>query len=96
MDGPVFTRDDRRDRENRRKHGVSFEEASTAFSGKNARLMHDPDHSRGEDRFLLLGLSANLRLLVVCHTYRQDEREIRVISARRASPKERQQYGRFL
>lgn len=96
MDGPVFTRDDRRDRENRRKHGVSFEEASTAFSDENARLMHDPDHSRGEDRFLLLGLSANLRLLIVCHTYRQDEREIRVISARRASPKERQKYRRFL
>lgn len=96
MDAIAFAWDDRKDRENRRKHGVSFDEASTAFSDENARLKHDPDHSQGEDRFLLLGFSAQLRLLVVCHTYRQGEQEIRIISARRASPKEREQYGRFL
>ena len=59
-------------------------------------MKHDPDHSKQEDRFILLGFSAKLRLLVVVHAYRQDETEIRVISARKAEPKERKQYGTFL
>ena len=88
--------DDRKERDNRRKHGVSFEEAATAFADENARLKHDPDHSQDEDRFLLLGFSAKLRLLVVVHAYRQDETEITIISARKAVPKERKQYGGFL
>jgi uncharacterized DUF497 family protein len=52
--------------------------------------------SKDEDRFLLLGFSAKLRLLVVVHAYRQDDKEIRIISARKAMPKERKQYGGFL
>jgi uncharacterized DUF497 family protein len=96
MDGITFSWDDRKDRENQRKHGVSFEEAATAFADENARLKHDPDHSQDEDRFILLGFSAKLRLLVVAHAYRQDETEVRIISARRASRKERKQYGVFL
>lgn len=57
---------------NQRKHGVSFDEASTAFSDDHALLLDDPDHSPDEDRFLLLGLGASLRLLVVVHCYREE------------------------
>ena len=96
MNEVSFSWDDRKERDNRRKHGVSFEEAATAFADENARVKHDPDHSQDEDRFLLLGFSAKLRLLVVVHAYRQDETEIRIISARKAVPKERKQYGGFL
>ncbi len=68
----------------------------TVFADENARLKHDPDHSQDEDRFILLGFSAKLRLLVVVHACRQDDKEIRIISARKATPKERKQYGGFL
>ena len=96
MDEITFSWDDRKERENQRKHGVSFEEAATAFADENARLKHDSDHSKDEDRFVLMGFSAKLRLLVVVHAYRQGEKEIRIISARKAVPKERKQYGQFL
>jgi len=96
MDRLIFSWDDRKDRANRHKHGVSFEEAATAFADENARLKHDPDHSEDEDRFVLLGLSAEFRLLVVAHAYRRDETEIRIISARKAIRKEHKQYGEFL
>ena len=92
MDDIRFEWDDRKDAANRRKHGVAFSEAASAFSDEAALLRGDPDHSTREDRFLLLGLSSRPRLLVVCHTYRQDDEVIRIISARSASPKERQQY----
>ena len=88
--------DERKDRENQRKHGVSFEEAATAFADENARLRHDPDHSQEEDRFLLLGFSAKLRLLVVAHAYRQDGKQIRIVSARKATRNEGKQYGQLL
>lgn len=65
MNGITFSWDERKDYENRRKHGVSFDEAATVFADENARLTHDPDHSQDEERFLLLGFSAKLRLLVV-------------------------------
>ena len=81
---------------NHRKHGVSFEEASTVFADENAQLRYDPDHSQAEDRFLLLGISAHLRLLVVCHAYRENDEVIRIISARKATPNERRQYGSYL
>ncbi len=90
----TFEWDPRKNAANRRKHGVSFEEAETAFSDEGALLLDDPDHSRAEDRFVLLGLSAALRLLVVCHTYRRDDAVIRLISARKATPAERVQYVR--
>ncbi|MCX7004291.1 MAG: BrnT family toxin [bacterium] len=82
--------------ENQRKHAVSFEEATTVFADENARVKHDPDHSREEDRFILLGFSARLRLLIVCHAYREHDEVIRIISARRATPNERKQYGSYL
>ncbi len=92
----VFSWDDRKARDNLRKHGVSFEEATTAFADERARLKHDPDHSHDEDRFVLLGFSAKLRLLVVVHADRQNETEIRIISGRKATRNERKQYGELL
>ncbi len=92
----TFSWDKRKERENERKHGISFEEASTAFADENARLKHDPDHSQQEDRFILLGLSAKLRILVVAHACRADGNQIRIISARKATRNERKQYGQFL
>jgi uncharacterized DUF497 family protein len=77
---------------NEKKHGVSFEEARTAFFDERARLIDDPDHSEEEDRFVLLGLGCNLRLLIVCHCYRAEGGVIRIISARKATPYESRQY----
>ena len=91
-----FAWDKAKEAENRRKHGVSFAEAATVFGDENARLKHDPDHSQTEDRFILLGVSARLRLLLVCHAYRENDEMIRIISARKATPNERQQYGSHL
>ena len=91
-----FAWDQAKAAENRRKHGVTFEEASTVFADENGRLKHDPDHSQAEDRFILLGFSARLRLLLVCHAYRENDEVIRIISARKATPNERQQYGSHL
>ena len=78
---------------NQEKHGVSFDEAATVFSDENGRLIPDPDHSEEEDRFILLGMSWSLRILVVCHCYREASNVIRIISARKASRSERAQYG---
>ena len=89
-----FDWDPKKNRENRRDHGVSFEEAETAFADEHGLFMADPDHSEDEDRFILLGLSARLRLLVVCHTYREEDEVIRLISARKADRSERAQYSR--
>ena len=89
-----FEWDQRKDRANHKKHGVSFEEASTVFSDEHALLLDDLEHSEQEDRFVLLGLSAMLRTLVVCHCYRKSDEIIRIISARRATRMERNQYNR--
>ncbi len=82
----------RKNAANKRKHGVSFEEASTVFGDERALLLGDPDHSDAEDRFILLGLSASLNTLVVCHCYREAEEVIRIISARKANKAERTEY----
>lgn len=73
---------------NLEKHGVSFEEAQTAFKDYNALRIYDPDHSDDEERFVLLGLSSKLRILVVCHCYRENDDLIRIISARKATKQE--------
>lgn len=80
---------------NARKHGVSFDEAETAFLDDHALVLDDPDHAAaaGEDRSLLLGLSTGLRLLLVVHCYRERDSVIRIISARKATRSERAQYG---
>jgi uncharacterized DUF497 family protein len=76
---------------NSRKHGISFEEASTAFEDDLAMTSADPDHSDGEHRWVTLGISARRRLLVVSHT-EEEEDIIRVISARPATRAERKLY----
>lgn len=73
---------------NRRKHGVTFEEARSVFYDDFAFQFFDDDHSEGEDRFILLGLSDQRRLLIVCHCERQHGEVIRIISARRATKSE--------
>ncbi len=89
-----FAWDETKDRENRRKHGVSFEEARTVFYDEHAERFFDPDHSGQEDRFLMLGMSLRLRVLVVCHCYRGSDSVIRIISARKATRGEQADYGR--
>ncbi len=74
------------------KHGVSFEEAASVFYDGLAVEFYDDENSEWEDRFLLLGLSATLRLLMVCHCYRADESVIRIISARKATKNEAKYY----
>jgi len=88
-----FEWDERKAAANVKKHGVSFEEARSAFYDERAKLIDDPDHSEDEeDRFVLLGLISALRLLVVCHCYRGDGGVIRIISARKATAKETKSY----
>lgn len=91
-----FVWDQRKSSVNRKKHGVSFEEAEAVFYDPNARLISDPDHSDEEDRFILLGLSEKLRVLIVCHCYRQDDTLIRIISARKADRQEIGIYEEYL
>lgn len=86
--------DPKKEANNREKHGVSFEEAKSVFYDESAKLIHDPDHSEGEDRFILIGFSSALRLLVVCHCYRESESSIRIISARKATKSEAKNYQR--
>jgi hypothetical protein len=84
--------DERKNRENQRKHGVSFEEAKTVFFDQQAVEFHDDEHGKREDRFLLLGVSAKLRILMVCHCLREGGDVIRIISARKATKNEQREY----
>jgi hypothetical protein len=77
---------------NLKKHSISFEEAETSFSDPKALIIPDPEHSIEEERLILLGLSSNLRFLVVVHCYRENDAVIRIISARKASKIERKVY----
>lgn len=79
---------------NATKHGVSFEEAETVFYDENALVIDDPDHSQTEDRFIIMGISKQERMLVVVHCFRRQGTSIRIISARRAGTKEQQPYWR--
>ena len=92
MSGLRFVWDTRKSRANRSKHGISFEEAESAFLDENGKLYFDPDHSEAEDRFILLGMSFRLRVLVVCHCYREARSVVRIISARKADAREREDY----
>jgi len=87
-----FEWDPRKDAENQRKHRVSFEEAESVFSDEHALLIDDPEHSNTEARFVLLGLSIRFRVLLVVHSYREQDAVIRIISARRATKQERSRY----
>ena len=77
---------------NKKRHGVSFEEAATVFYDENAIEFYDPDHSESEDRFIMLGMSIKLRVLVVCHCVRKSGSIIRIISARKATKQETVKY----
>lgn len=87
-----FEWDERKNAQNRRKHGVSFEEAQSVFHDEFALLVPDPAGARSEERFVLLGLSSMLRILVVCHCVRSAGDRIRIISARKANRSEQDVY----
>ena len=87
-----FEWDEKKYNLNQRKHGISFLEAQTAFSDENGLLLDDPDHSSEEERYIRLGMSSKLRLLVISHTYRREDLIVRIISARKATRMEQRQY----
>ena len=90
-----FTWDRQKAAGNRRKHGVTFEEAATVFRDTRMLAIYDDEHSGAEDRWLTLGFSALGRLLVVCHTFEEDTEDsatVRMFSSRKATQRERQQY----
>lgn len=89
-----FTWDETKNKKNIRKHGISFEEAQTVFLDEKALRFFDPDHSRDEERFIMLGMSFKLHVPVVCHCHRANDTVIRIISARRANKKEAKNYWR--
>lgn len=94
MGGLRFDWDGRKEKSNIKKHGVSFEEARTVFYDENAIQFFDSDHSEEEDRFILLGMSFKLRVLVVCHCSIESETIVRIISARKADKSEESEYWR--
>lgn len=89
-----FEWDKSKSRLNKKKHGLTFDEAQSVFFDEDAIEYSDPDHSEEEERFLLLGRSYQLQVLVVCHCFREAESVIRIISARKATRKEGQVYSR--
>ena len=95
MDYLKFIWDRKKEKANLKKHGISFEEARTTFYDENAIQFFDPDHSDDEDRFILLGTSYKLNTLVVCHCFRDDEKVIRIISARKADKDEVEVYWSY-
>ena len=92
MNGISFEWDPAKSAKNVEKHHVSFEEAVTVFYDPDSLIIPDPDHSDQEERFIILGYSELLRLLVVCHCYRESDAVIRIISARKATKQERKSY----
>lgn len=88
----LFEWDNEKNRINKKKHGVSFEEAKTVFYDDNAIQFWDEDHSEEEERFLLLGRSSKMRILLIIHCFREQESIIRIISARKATRKESVEY----
>jgi len=79
---------------NFKKHGISFSDATTVFHDEYARIIPDPDHSTEEERFIIVGMSFQAHLLVVCHCYKDNEDVIRIISARKATKHESKSYQR--
>jgi uncharacterized DUF497 family protein len=91
-----FEWDEAKNRENQRKHSVSFAEAQSVFFDENAVEFYDDEHSEWEDRFLLLGMSTRMRILLVCHCLREGGSVIRIISARKATKKQRALYPKVI
>jgi len=92
MNSTSFSWDDKKNIANQKKHRISFEEGQSVFFDEHAIEYYDPDHSESEDRFLMLGHSYRVRILVVSYTLRKDGTDIRVISARKATKKEQNAY----
>jgi hypothetical protein len=90
----VFNWDESKNEANKKKHKVSFDEAITIFHDDRHIIKHDKKNSQDEDRFIALGISEKLRVLVVCHCYRESATVIRVISARKATAQESAVYKR--
>jgi len=88
----IFEWDKQKNASNKAKHGVTFEEACSVFQDSRALIILDPDLSDDEERFVILGLSINLNMLVVCHCYRNEEQTKRIISARKATKTECRYY----
>ena len=82
--------DEDKNKENQRKHCVSFEEASEVFQNFPLEIFYDPEHSKNEDRYIAVGFSDRGRILLVVHCENQSGTTIRIISARKATRKERQ------
>ena len=93
MNRLIFEWDNEKNRINQKKHSISFEEAKSVFYDDKAIQFWDADHSDTEDRFLLLGRSSKMRILLIVHSYREQESVIRIISARKATKNERKHYG---
>jgi len=87
-----FEWDPTKDKNNQKKHGISFEEAKSVFFDENALEFYDFDHSHEEERFLMLGLSSKLRVLLICHCHKEGREIIRIISARKATKNEQNEY----
>ena len=91
-----FEWDEAKAKSNLIKHGVSFDEAKSVFDDDFARVIYDETHSKNEERFVILGMSKKLRILVVVHCLGQDGLTVRLISARKATQNEQNQYKEFL
>jgi uncharacterized protein len=92
MDKISFQWDPNKNKTNIKKHKITFEEAKSVFFDENARVIQDPEHSINEERFIILGLSFKLNLLIVVHTYIENDEVIRIISARKATKSESKYY----
>jgi hypothetical protein len=92
MDDLAFQWNKNKEKANYKKHGIHFSEASTVFCDENSREYFDPDHSEEEDRYLMPGMSGNLRVLVVSFCYRESDQIIRIISSRKADNEETRNY----
>ena len=89
-----FEWDKYKEKQNIKKHGITFREAITVFEDDAAILFDDPEHSENEQRFLLLGMSKSTKICIVCHCLRAEDTVIRIISARTATKKEKEIYVR--
>ena len=92
MDTIKFEWDENKNQTNQKKHGISFEEAKEVFFDDDAILFDDPEHSKGEERFLIIGLIQKEKICIVSHCYRDKENTIRIISARKATKNEKKIY----
>lgn len=89
-----FEWDEAKNLANKTKHGIDFNEAQTVFFDETAILFDDPEHSFEEERFIILGMSENANVCIVCHCYRRSDSIIRIISARKATKEEKKRYVR--